>query len=99
MLGERRGNYTTPTGYVPLAVGTYYWTASYSGDTNNVGVTSGVQDEPVVVSPASPSDHDGCDTDGRDGGYGIPQRRGPSDRRLQRDGHDHVHAERRRVTP
>ena len=46
------GNTTvsTTTGWVPTAAGTYYWTASYSGDANNIGVTSGPGDEPVTVS-------------------------------------------------
>jgi len=48
-------HYTTPTGYVPTQVGTYYWVASYSGDSNNQGVTSGIHDEPVVICKASPS--------------------------------------------
>ena len=49
------GDYTTPVGYVPVLAGTYFWVASYSGDVNNLGVTSGVRDEPVVISPATPA--------------------------------------------
>jgi hypothetical protein len=45
------GNTTvgTTNGWVPIAAGTYYWRASYSGDGNNVGVTSGAGDEPVTI--------------------------------------------------
>ena len=35
--------------------GTYYWTASYSGDANNIGGTSGASDEPVTVSNGTSS--------------------------------------------
>jgi uncharacterized repeat protein (TIGR01451 family) len=49
------GDYTTPTGSVPTQAGTYFWVASYGGDANNQGVTSGTHDEPVVISPASPT--------------------------------------------
>jgi hypothetical protein len=48
------GDYSTPAGYVPTQVGTYYWVAAYSGDGNNAGVTAGATDEPVIISPASP---------------------------------------------
>jgi uncharacterized delta-60 repeat protein len=34
------GLYKTPNGYVPSAVGTYVWVASYSGDANNNPVAS-----------------------------------------------------------
>jgi hypothetical protein len=47
------GTYTTPTGSVPTTTGTYHWVASYSGDSNNAGVTSGATDEPVVITPAT----------------------------------------------
>jgi hypothetical protein len=36
-------------------VGTWHWVASYGGDANNNKVASGPDDEPVVVSPASPA--------------------------------------------
>src|SRR5689334_2875466 len=29
------GGYTTPAGFTPVQAGTYWWTASYNGDTNN----------------------------------------------------------------
>src|SRR2546430_16336382 len=35
------GDYETPAGAAPAAAGTYYWVASYSGDANNEGVSSG----------------------------------------------------------
>ena len=47
--------YSTPTGFVPTATGTYQWVARYNGDANNNPVTSRAGSEPVVVSPASPT--------------------------------------------
>ena len=49
------GTYTTPTGDTTTATGTFYWVATYSGDTNNSNATSGTALEPVVVSPATPT--------------------------------------------
>jgi hypothetical protein len=49
------GIYSTPTGYLPSATGTYQWVASYSGDANNNSATSSLGDEPEAVSAASPS--------------------------------------------
>ncbi len=46
--------YPTPTGVLATEAGTYYWVAAYSGDTNNIAVTSGPTDEPVVIGPACP---------------------------------------------
>jgi hypothetical protein len=36
-------------GYTPSAPGTYYWVATYSGDSNNNSVTSGTASEPVTA--------------------------------------------------
>ncbi len=47
--------YPTPTGVPATEVGTYYWVAAYSGDTNNVAVTSGATDEPVVIGECCPA--------------------------------------------
>jgi glyoxylate utilization-related uncharacterized protein len=47
------GTYSTPTGFVPTTAGSYFWVASYSGDSNNTSATSA--NEPVTVTPASPS--------------------------------------------
>jgi hypothetical protein len=49
------GNYSSGT-YTPLAVGTYYWVASYSGDGNNVATAStcGDANESSVVGKKSP---------------------------------------------
>jgi ELWxxDGT repeat protein len=40
------GTYDTPNGFTPTAVGTYEWTANYSGDANN---------NPVVTKPPQPT--------------------------------------------
>jgi regulation of enolase protein 1 (concanavalin A-like superfamily) len=45
----------TSKGYTATATGTDYWVATYNGDANNSPVSSGPADEPVVLSPASPS--------------------------------------------
>ena len=34
------GTYTTPNGFVPTAIGTYLWSATYSGDSNNNPVSA-----------------------------------------------------------
>lgn len=47
--------YSTPTGYLPTATGSYVWSASYSGDLNNSSATDNGQNETEVVSPASPA--------------------------------------------
>ncbi len=47
--------YATTTGYTSLVVGTYRWTADYAGDASNNAVSSGCQDEQVVITLASPS--------------------------------------------
>jgi hypothetical protein len=49
------GSYSTPSGFQIENVGTYYWVASFSGDSNNNAFTSGCNDEPVAVAPNSPS--------------------------------------------
>jgi len=41
-------------GYVDAAAGSYQWTATYSGDTNNTPVTSACGDEPVGLLSAPP---------------------------------------------
>ena len=43
------GTYSTSPGLASNAVGTWHWTASYSGDLNNTAVASNCADEPVVV--------------------------------------------------
>ena len=51
------GTASWSTNWTPTAPGTYYWRASYPGDTNNAGFTTtcGAADEQIVVSKASPS--------------------------------------------
>ena len=48
------GGVATSKGYTAAATGTDYWVATYNGDSNNVSVSSGPADEPVVLSPATP---------------------------------------------
>ncbi|MGH2704783.1 MAG: hypothetical protein ACRDJ4_06750, partial [Actinomycetota bacterium] len=43
------GTYSTTGGFVTDKVGTWRWTASYDGDGNNNGVSSGCNDEQVTV--------------------------------------------------
>jgi uncharacterized repeat protein (TIGR01451 family) len=47
------GPFETPTGVKVNAAGTYYWVATFSGDSNNQPATSGCADEPVVVNGAA----------------------------------------------
>jgi hypothetical protein len=47
--------YTTPTGFLPTAAGTYEWVAIYGGDNNNHDVASIFGEEPQRVAPASPA--------------------------------------------
>ena len=49
------GSYSTPTGFVLQHAGTYYWVASYGGDSDNNPVASGCSDEPVTVAPNQPA--------------------------------------------
>jgi hypothetical protein len=44
------GTYATPLGFLPTAVGTYQWVATYSGDANNNAVASAFGDEPQTVT-------------------------------------------------
>src|ERR1035437_424362 len=46
---------TPSPGFTTLAAGSYYWTASYSGDDNNRSASSGCGDETVVIAKASPT--------------------------------------------
>jgi hypothetical protein len=41
--------------YTPSAAGTYHWVASYSGDIFNPAQTANCADEPVIVSPKTPT--------------------------------------------
>jgi hypothetical protein len=45
----------TSAGYATTLAGTYYWVATYSGDSDNVPVGSGTADEPVTVTKLAPS--------------------------------------------
>jgi hypothetical protein len=49
------GIYSTPTGYVGNKAGTWNWTASYGGDSNNAVVSTSCGSEPVMVAAAAPA--------------------------------------------
>jgi hypothetical protein len=49
------GDYSTSPGFASNAVGTWNWTAEYSGDTHNNPASSGCSDEPVTVNQETPS--------------------------------------------
>ena len=49
------GTYETATGKQINAAGTYYWVASYGGDSSNKSAIAGCSDEPVTVAPNQPS--------------------------------------------
>jgi hypothetical protein len=51
------GPYTSIPFYVPESIGTYYWEASYSGDTNNLAIstTCGIGGEVLTVTMATPT--------------------------------------------
>jgi Bacterial Ig domain len=49
------GSYPTPSGFIPAMAGTYYWVASYGGDSQNYPVTTGCGGESVVITQASPT--------------------------------------------
>src|SRR5262249_60039869 len=49
------GTYTTPTGVLATQVGTYTWSASYSGDGLNNGAIDNGADESVTTVKASPA--------------------------------------------
>jgi len=44
---------STSAGYLPTSAGTYYWVATYNGDSNNNEVTSPCGAEPVVITGAT----------------------------------------------
>jgi MBG domain (YGX type) len=46
------GKYTSPNGYTPIAVGVYQWVVTYSGDSNNNGVSTTYGTEPMTITPA-----------------------------------------------
>jgi hypothetical protein len=45
------GDTITSASYTTTAAGTDYWTASYSGDSNNLPAATGCGDEPVTITP------------------------------------------------
>jgi uncharacterized repeat protein (TIGR01451 family)/choice-of-anchor A domain-containing protein len=44
----------TSAGFTPSAPGTYYWVATFSGDSNNASVSSGAADESVTITGGTP---------------------------------------------
>ncbi len=51
------GATATSKAHIATATGTFYWVATYNGDSNNRQVTSGPGVEPVVVDKATPAIH------------------------------------------
>ena len=49
------GGSATSASYTATATGTDYWVATYSGDSNNSSVSSGAADEPITITPATPT--------------------------------------------
>ena len=49
------GGRATSGAFATTTVGTYHWTATYNGDTNNTAVTSACAAEPVVITQATPT--------------------------------------------
>ena len=60
--------YTTPTGYLPAGTGSYVWSASYGGDSNNGSAHDNGQNETETVSAGQPDDHDDAERHQRDAG-------------------------------
>ncbi len=54
---DGNGNYTSAPAFAPTAAGTYYWTASYTGDANNNAASGacGAANESVVITPKTAS--------------------------------------------
>jgi hypothetical protein len=48
---KTNGPFSTTTGFVAKTIGTYEWTATFTGDANNTGASSGCRAEPVSVGP------------------------------------------------
>ncbi len=67
------------------AVGTFHWTATYNGDTNNTAVTSGCTAEPVVITQATPTIATTPSAGGEDGTLHLGHRH--AERRFQPDRH------------
>src|SRR5262249_38317222 len=49
------GSYSTAGGYTPTATGTYLWSATYNGDSNNSSASDNGQNENETVSKANPA--------------------------------------------
>ncbi|HZZ43308.1 MAG TPA: SdrD B-like domain-containing protein [Tepidisphaeraceae bacterium] len=47
--------YSTPGGYLPTVAGSYIWSATYNGDTNNTSASDNGVNESEAVSPATPA--------------------------------------------
>jgi uncharacterized repeat protein (TIGR01451 family) len=54
-VGSGNGTYETANGVQLNSAATYYWVATYGGDSNNKSAVSGCADEPVTVAPNQPS--------------------------------------------
>jgi hypothetical protein len=49
------GSYTTPAGFTPAQTGTYWWTASYTGNAANNPAATSCGDEQVAINQAAPA--------------------------------------------
>ncbi len=49
------GSYSTPSGYLPTAAGSYVWSARYNGNGNNAAATDNGLNESEMVNRASPA--------------------------------------------
>ena len=78
------GDYT-PAPFTPDSAGAYYWVATYSGDSNNLAVSSDCSAEPVDRHEGLPDHHDIRAATGRVGRHAAG-RRGHPDRRLNPTG-------------
>ena len=85
------GTYSTPTGYVPTATGTYVWSATYGGDTNNASATDNGDNESEAVNATNPAINTTAGGKVIVGSGTASHRLGGPLRRLQRHRHHHLH--------
>ena len=86
------GTYASPT-VTATQVGTYTWQASYSGDGLNNGAVDDGGDESLTTVMASPTITTTASETGDVVGTAVLSDAATAGGRLQRDGHDHLHAD------